>query len=154
MDELSRILSSTKTARDRDRLINEIDLVSNALYKEKELPEVLETQISETLWEYIGKAPDITREIISEKLLRLKKALGELSVMTLTLAFDPAESTINKLTSYVRKNLEEKIILEFKLEPNILGGTILEFKGLYRDYTLRTKLDDVFNNRKEEVYRI
>ena len=146
------ISESIKTVEDRDRLYSEIELLSEAIYKEGELKKALDSQISGTLRNHI--ADDESRETLSQRLLDLKRALDEFSVVKLTIAFEPTESTIDKLMDFVRNNIGGKTILALHVEPKLLGGAIFEFKGLYRDYTLKTKLEKVFEDKKEELYKI
>ena len=147
--DISQLLQSIKTIEDRNRLYSGIELVSEAIYKEGELLKVLDSQISKNLREYIGDGT--SQEVVSEKLSDLKNSLADLAVVKLTLAFEPSESTIDKIITFVRQTLSEKIILEVRFEPKILGGVILEFRGLYRDYTLKSRLDEVFKNKREEL---
>lgn len=144
------IFESIKTVEDRNKLLSEIELVSDAIYKEGELDKVLNAQVSKTLREYVGD--ESSREILSKMLSDLKKTLEELAVVKLTLAFEPAESTVNKIITFIRQNLAENTVLELRFEPKILGGAIFEFKGLYKDYTLKSKLDEVFKNKREELF--
>ena len=143
----SKLLSTINTTEDRNRLYSEIELVSAAIYKEGELVKVLGSQVSRTLAEHIGN--ETSTETLSRKISDLKKSLDELAVVKLTLAYEPSQSTIDKILAFLRQNLGEKIILEVKFESKILGGVIFEFRGLYRDYTLRTKLDDIFKNKRD-----
>ncbi len=152
MQNYSKIIELIKTVEERNELYSEIDLVSQALFREGELKNVLENQISIVLKDYIGEGN--ARELISDKLSELKKLLDGLEIVKLNLAFEHSESTVDKIIAYLRKNLSEKIILEIHYEPNILGGVIFEFKGIYRDYTLKTKLEEVFKNKKEKLFTL
>ena len=147
----SKIIGSIKTVEDKDRLFSEIDLVSKAIYVEGELLKVLDSQVSKTLRGYVGN--ETSQEVISQKLSDLKKSLAEFSVVKLTLAYEPSESTIDKILAFLRQNLGEKTILEMQFEPKILGGVIFEFRGSYKDYTLKSRLDEVFKNKREEILR-
>ncbi|OGH16212.1 MAG: hypothetical protein A3C30_02505 [Candidatus Levybacteria bacterium RIFCSPHIGHO2_02_FULL_40_18] len=150
--DIPKFLSKVYTTEDRVRLYSEIELVSEAIYKEGELNKVLASRVSKALVEYIGS--ESSYEILSEKLSELKKALDQLVIMKLTLAFEPSEQTIKKIVTFIRENLDEKTIFEICQQPNILGGAILEFKGLYRDYSLKTRLEEIFKSKRDELYKI
>ena len=149
MNDYSEIIGSIKTTEDRDRLYSEIELVSEAMYKEGEFENVLNSQISKDFLDHIGG--QTSAGVLSQKLSDLKKVLDSLTVVKLTLAFEPSESATNRIIAFIRQNLSEKTILEIRQEPSILGGLIFEFKGLYRDYALKTKLDELFNTKREEI---
>jgi F0F1-type ATP synthase delta subunit len=146
---MDNLLSAVKTTGDRNRLYSEIELVSQAMYKEEELKKVLNAGVSKQLGDYLSG--DLSHEMLSAKLSDLKKSLGELKVVKVTIAYEAPESTIQKIIGLVRQNFGEKTILELGVEPLILGGLIFEYGGLYRDYTLKTKLSEVFKNKKEEI---
>ncbi|OGH19174.1 MAG: hypothetical protein A2868_00020 [Candidatus Levybacteria bacterium RIFCSPHIGHO2_01_FULL_40_15b] len=143
------ILSTIKTVEDRNRLYSEIEVVSAAIYKEGELMKVLSSQVSRTLAEHIGN--ETSTEALSRKISDLKKSLDGLVVVKLTLAFEPSTSTIDKILAFLRQNFGEQTILELRFESKILGGVIFEFKGLYKDYTLKSRLEEVFRTKREEI---
>src|SRR3990167_9170319 len=116
------ILSTIKTVEDRNRLYSEIEVVSAAIYKEGELMKVLSSQVSRTLAEHIGN--ETSTEALSRKISDLKKSLDKLVVVKLTLAYEPSQSTVDKMLAFLRRNLGEKIILDLGVEPLILGGVI------------------------------
>jgi len=147
--DISQLLQSIKTVEDRNRLYFEIGLVSDAIYKGGELEKVLDSKISKTFAEYVGS--ERSQEILSRKLSELKKSLDELVVVKLTLAFEPSTSTIDKILAFLRQNFGEQTILELRFESKILGGVIFEFKGLYKDYTLKSRLEEVFRTKREEI---
>lgn len=43
---------------------------------------------------------------------------------------------------YVRRYFKPDLILDFKLDPNLIGGTALVFNGVYKDYSVRKQIED------------
>lgn len=70
-----------------------------------------------------------------------EKAAFTLSTLTLYLPFEPDENTIAQIGSYCRKTFNfPGMILDIKLDPRLIAGTALSWKGVYRDYSLRAKM--------------
>lgn len=62
------------------------------------------------------------------------------------LTFEPSEAQIQELGSYARGNFFPNIIIETKLNPELIGGCVLIWKGVLQDYSIREKI-----NQKREV---
>lgn len=62
----------------------------------------------------------------------LQKELDDLPVLKMVLAFSPSPETIKRISRFVRER-DQKIILDIAVNPEIIGGTILEYKGKYLD---------------------
>lgn len=153
-------LSSIKTLEERKRLYSEISLVLDVLFRQQaDLEKILDTKVSPQLRTYIlsllqGKPLDeALREKIAKTLAEIKNKAEGLQAITLTLAFEAQQSTIDKISSFARQTLGENIIIEINVEPNILGGAIIVFNGLYHDYSLKTKLEEVFKTKREELFK-
>jgi len=150
-------LSSTKTQEERKRLYSEISLVQDALFRQQDFKKILDTKVSPQLGNYIsGFLQDRPLnahaiEKIADRLAEIKKKLDGLKIVSLTLAIEPKKSTIDKIIFFVREHIEKDIIIEINVEPNIIGGAIIVFNGLYRDYSLKTKLDEVFRTKREQI---
>lgn len=154
-------LSSIKTLEERKRLYSEISLILEVLFRQQaDLEKILDTKVSPQLRTYIldllqGKPLDeALRERIAKTLAEIKKKAEGLQAITLTLAFEAQQSTIDRISSFARQTLGENIIIEINVEPGIIGGAIIVFNGLYRDYSLKTKLEEVFRTRREEIFSI
>ena len=152
-------LSSIKTLEERKRLYSEISLVLDVLFRQQaDLEKILDTKVSPQLRTYIlgllqGKPLDeALREKIAKNLAEIKNKAEGLQAITLTLAFEAQQSTIDKISAFARQLLAENIIIEINVEPSILGGAIIVFKGLYRDYSLKAKLEEVFKTKREELF--
>lgn len=153
-------LSSIKTIEEKRRLYSEISLVLEVLFRQQaDLEKILEAKVSPQLRAYIlgllqGKSLDETlREKIAKTLAEIKNKAEGLEAITLTLAFQAQQSTIDKISSFARQNLGENTIIEINVEPNILGGAIIVFNGRYHDYSLKTKLEEVFKTKREELFK-
>lgn len=59
----------------------------------------------------------------------------------LTLTQKPTKSLLAKIRSWLTAEIEEKVELKINVDKNILGGAIIEYKGRYKDFSLRKVLE-------------
>ena len=65
----------------------------------------------------------------------------KLPVLKIHLAFLPTPSFIKELSDWLKRNLKRKVLLDVEVNPAIVGGAILEYKGKYLDLSLRRELE-------------
>lgn len=77
----------------------------------------------------------------------LEEELSKLKVLIIYLAFEPDETTINQIGAFARKIYDPALILDIKVNPGLIAGTALVWKGIYRDYSLKAKIE----TKKSEI---
>lgn len=77
----------------------------------------------------------------------LEQEAIKLSILTIYFAFEPDEPTINRIGLFARKTFTSPLLLDIKLDLNLIAGTALSWKGILRDYSLRAKIKE----RKGEI---
>lgn len=65
----------------------------------------------------------------------------KLKPLTIYLAFEPDDSSINLIGTMARKMFADSLILDIKYDPNLIAGAALVWKGIYRDYSLRSQIE-------------
>ena len=76
----------------------------------------------------------------------LEKMDANLPVLIMHLAFEPDDATLNQLGSFARKTFNvPSLLLSFKFDPNLIAGTALTWKGVYKDYSLHAKIEEKRN---------
>lgn len=68
--------------------------------------------------------------------------ISKLKTLTMYLAFEPDELTLSQIGEYSRKNFSSTLLLDIKLDPNLFAGAALVWKGIYKDYSLRAKIEE------------
>lgn len=86
---------------------------------------------------------------IQEALLKLKKIGDSIPVVYLQLAFEPTEQILKNISLWFLRRTNKKVILNISLERQDIGGAYITFGGLYKDYTLRTKIDKYFDRGQQ-----
>ena len=77
----------------------------------------------------------------------LEEEIQKIQALTLYLTFDPDETTIMSIGEFVRRTFGSLILLDIKYNPNLIAGAAIVWKGIYKDYSLRSKIEQ----KKPEV---
>lgn len=89
-----------------------------------------------------------TKDNVYQTFTAFDTAVTSLVTVTLYLTFEPDEPTISQIGFYCRKNFNNPhLLLDIKLDPALIAGTALVWKGIYKDYSLRAKID----SKKDEI---
>lgn len=88
-----------------------------------------------------------TKDNVYQILTDLDKTASSLPTLTMYLTFEPDETALSQIGSTARKTFSLPLLLDIKLDPNLIAGVALVWKGVYRDYSLRAKIE----GRKAEI---
>jgi F0F1-type ATP synthase delta subunit len=80
---------------------------------------------------------------LKELITKLIKELSKLRTIGLTIAFEPQESSLSKIYAWSNNNLDDNSVLDIKVDPNVIGGAILNIRGHYVDNSLKRKLKQI-----------
>lgn len=84
----------------------------------------------------------------------LEKEIETLKILTLYLSFEPDELTLSQIGFSARKTFNlSLLLLDIKVDPNLIAGPAMTWKGVYRDYSLRAKLEEKKQDLSEEFRR-
>lgn len=84
----------------------------------------------------------------------LEKEMENLKILNLYLSFEPDEVTANQIGSVARRTFNlPALLLDIKVDPNLIAGTALVWKGVRRDYSLKAKLEEKRQELSEEFRR-
>lgn len=79
----------------------------------------------------------------------LKTFLGKLSekvlslpILTLTVAFEPKEKTLQALSEWFFLNNKKQVLFEITVDATIIAGATMTFEGKYVDYSIKQRFHD------------
>jgi len=125
---------------------NELDAVEKSLYETKgdTLETVLKTEIRK---ETAAVLNVLFNNLDKESVLKdLRLRMSKISLAEITIAIDPTESLIEKISNWLIQNSQTKYILDIKVDKTIIGGAIFAVNGKYFDDSLKTKLENTLKN--------
>lgn len=77
----------------------------------------------------------------------MDQEIAKLPTLTILLTFEPDDATLSNLGTFARKLFGPYLMLDIRLDSRLIAGTALIWKGVYRDYSLRAKIEE----RKVEI---
>jgi F0F1-type ATP synthase delta subunit len=85
---------------------------------------------------------------------QLNKRLESLPPLTIYLAFEMPDNEIAALAQNIRASLNSNLIfLDLRKDPNLIGGLAMVYKGIYKDYSVRKKIDEQREQILTEIKR-
>lgn len=88
------------------------------------------------------------KENVYEMFSSFDSQMAKLPILTMYLTFEPDDATLNQISAFARKTFGVPLLLlDIKLDPHLIAGASLSWKGILRDYSLRAKLTE----KKEEI---
>ena len=135
-----------RTTKDAVELLEQIDLLKESLFHTdlSSFSSILEG--NNTLSSFVSKdSLSGSRESKLKYLDSLKNEISQLPRVTLTLAAMPDSSFLDILCNWFKVNTGKFYLLDISLKPSILGGVLISYNGLYRDYSLKSRIDTYFN---------
>lgn len=77
----------------------------------------------------------------------IEAQIPKLPILTMYLVFEPDFITLNQIGAFTRQTFFPLLLLDVKLNPGLIAGTALVWKGIYKDYSVKAKIEQ----RKEEI---
>lgn len=95
-----------------------------------------------------GFYQNFTKDNVYQVFTNLEGEIPKLKILIMYLSFEPDDVTLNQIGQASRKAFASPLLLlDIKLNPILIAGPALSWKGVLRDYSLKAKLTE----RKEEI---
>lgn len=158
----SDFLSNLQTSEDAEKLTEELQTLSSSLYKtgKRSFENILKTDIRKTTAQALGKLLEnnqITkdqRRPIQTLLAQIESSIASMQKVEIIISFEPTESFLTRLHTFLQDSFSKPVLLSLKTDSRIIGGAISIQNGLYRDFSLKKKIDSFFENQKETILRM
>lgn len=149
------ILSDIKTVSDLSLFLSSINDLASSLYELKggtneKISKYLSNQQKDKIIAYCrDNQINIEDPISLQKFLfSLSDELKTVPQITLYLVSEPKDKVINQISEWIYLNLNKKILLNIQIDRKIIGGAVIVYKGIYKDYSLNEKLDQMLSEGK------
>ena len=141
----SEIIQQLRTKEETYQLLDEVDLLLKTIYQNTSMyDDVLCNDIRKWVKDMITNEMEKEKKGKEEYLEGLKGDIDKLKVLDLNISFEPSSSTVDHVSSWVRQNLGETIIINFIYDPKIIAGATISYNGRYIDLSLLTKFNQSF----------
>lgn len=152
------ILKAIRTKSDAEEVLAALESFSANLFVTKEQTNHdyfsrLHPELAKALEETLTKEPltQANREIIKEKLREIRDAIEQCKTIQMTVAFHPDEQALSAFSSWVKTNAGKDFLIDMQFDRTIIGGALIVANGLYKDYSMRKKVADVFQVERDKI---
>jgi len=150
--ELNRL---ARTQEERETLKEELQSLYDSLYEKQSAFEECLDKVRPTTGETVKRL--LTEGKIADRAKFIKEAdkyLDSLTILELTVAFDPKGKSIERIWEWTRRNVGEGIVLKFTLDRLLGAGAIVTYQGKIRNYSLSRFIDDYFESSKPSLVHL
>lgn len=151
---IDELLSHIKTVQEASEIINELDMLLDAVYEKdaESFQSVLKHKIRYWVAGYLKRV--LEKETDAEAFLKsLEEEIKSLKQLDLTLAYEPTEDALERFSSFVKQNVGDNVLLRISYDPNIIGGAIVIYEGEYRDFSFKRIFESQFEASKSEILK-
>ena len=68
---------------------------------------------------------------------------SSLPVLSLTVAFEPKEQTLQALSEWCLINIKKQLLFDIKIDPTLIAGATITLNGKYGDFSIKQKFAQV-----------
>lgn len=73
----------------------------------------------------------------------LEKQIVSIKPLIIYLTFEPDDQSLAEIGEMVRKTFNNQaLVLDIKYDPRLIAGAALSWNGLYRDYSLKARIEE------------
>lgn len=72
----------------------------------------------------------------------LESKINQFQPLIIYLTFEPDDAAMAQIGAFARKTFKDLLLLDTKFDPNLIAGAALVWKGVYKDYSLRAKIEE------------
>lgn len=73
---------------------------------------------------------------------QVEDKLENTPVLLIYVPFEATEQAIYQIGTILRKNFNGLYLFDTKLDPSLIAGCALSWKGVYRDYSLKARIEE------------
>jgi F0F1-type ATP synthase delta subunit len=155
---ISDIVAQLHTKLEADNFLIQLSDLSESLFNNKinfkdKLNTLFSSDLSLSILNGIKEAniDENNRIEIQHYLEQISDSVKKTPIINITLAFRPKQSTTQKIYDWLSLRLRKPVLLNFKVERQIIAGAIIEFKGKYFEYTVHKSLNEYLTEHIKDL---
>jgi F0F1-type ATP synthase delta subunit len=149
-----------KTKDEAQQCKTELNNLIEGLFSNKSFAELVSEYVSyqkkDLLFALLEKYHIDTKNLSQTQafLQELQSAIDALPVATLTLAFSPKQGLITTLSGWFAVHAKKIVLLDIMVNKRLLGGVIISYNGIYKDYSLKRSFEEKYKNNEELLLQV
>lgn len=80
------------------------------------------------------------KDNLTQNLSSLSSKINSTPILTVYLPIDVSDEVLDQIGNKVRQNFGANLLLDVKYNPILIAGCALSWKGIYKDYSLHSKI--------------
>lgn len=141
---LDLLTSHSKTTHEASRYIMLLKSYLEAEYFNSPL-DLNELNDAEKAWiKTLGEeniSQTISKDSLGEILKEVKSAVEKIDILVLFTAVELTTEGYNEVIKKVRSLTNKHLLIDFRLDPTLVAGCSLIWKGVYKDYSLKSRIE-------------
>lgn len=73
---------------------------------------------------------------------RMEKSIKAIEALVLYLPYELPKENIAEIGQQLRKDYGHNFLMDIQIDPNLVAGIALSYKGIYRDYSVKQRISD------------
>jgi F0F1-type ATP synthase delta subunit len=128
----------------------QLDNLLNVLFTDTPFETLLREHISyekqEKLLTLFSKEHINTKQLaeVQACIQEIKKNIAKIPVLTLAIAFPPQQKLLEIIATWFMVNTKKPVLLDIAVNKSLIGGAVIEYKGLFKDYSLKRILEEKY----------
>ena len=83
---------------------------------------------------------DFQKETFYQSIGKIEQLVNLIKPLTIYISFPADEESIKNIGIKVRETYSQKVVIDLKYDPDLIGGCAFIWNGVYRDYSIRNTL--------------
>jgi hypothetical protein len=83
---------------------------------------------------------DFQKETFYQSIGKIEQLVNQIKPLTIYISFPADEESIKNIGIKVRETYSQKVVIDLKYDPDLIGGCAFIWNGVYRDYSIRNTL--------------
>lgn len=83
------------------------------------------------------------RKVDQKEFDAARATIEAIEPLYLYLACDLPQEEVTKIAQKLRKDYGKDFLIETKVQPELIGGCAMSYKGVYKDYSLKGKIQNL-----------
>jgi len=90
-----------------------------------------------------SKLNGTTATDVQEFLKKLQETASSLPIVSLAIAFEPTEETLQALSRWFLSTLNMHVLFDIQLDTALIAGATITYNGKFKDYSIRPVWDNI-----------
>lgn len=83
---------------------------------------------------------DFQKESFYQTMTKIEQIVSSIKPLTIYLSFDPSPEQVTLIGTKVREIYTQKLVIDIKYNPELIGGSAFIWNGVYKDYSIRNRI--------------